>query len=69
MEGEHSMNFTNFWLEKFNGRDNAEGRGVDETILKQISIKSDGNEWIRLILLRTGNSGRLVTAAVNVQVP
>ena len=44
MEGEHSMNFTNFWLEKFKGGDNLEGLGVDETILKWISIRLDGNE-------------------------
>ena len=63
------MNFTSFWLEKFSGRDNLEGPNVDKIILKWISIKYSGKAWIRLIWLRTGNSGRLVKVATNFQVP
>jgi hypothetical protein len=64
MEGQHSMNFTNFWPENFSGRDNFEGPGVDKMILKWISIKYDGKAWIRLIWLKAGNSGRLVKMAI-----
>ena len=70
------MNFTNFWLEKFSGRDNLEGPGVDKIILKWISIKYDGKVWIRLIWPKAGNNGRLVKmairldkTAINFQVP
>jgi hypothetical protein len=69
MERQHSMNFTKFWLENFSGRDNLEGPGIDKMILKRISIKYDGKAWIRLIWFRTGNSGWLVTVAMNFQVP
>jgi hypothetical protein len=46
MEGQHGTNFTNFWLEKFSGRDNLEDPGVDKIILKRISIKYDGKAWV-----------------------
>jgi hypothetical protein len=32
MEGEHSMNSTSFWPEKYNEWDNLEGSGVNEII-------------------------------------